>query len=103
VGEFLHEFYRHKSASFFTEPPSTNLSPGYRAMLAGVAEYLSRRFALPVPEWTNLPEFFLDQEWDSLSEVLPDIDQYRKERRARADEAFLRRNVIYESRSLIAL
>jgi len=102
-GEFLHEFYRYKSASFFAEPPPSNLSPGYRAMLAGAAEYLSRRFNLEVPDWVNRPEFFLDQEWDILSEVLPDVEQYREERRARADEAFLRRNVIFESRNLIAV
>ena len=72
-------------------------------MLAGAAEYLSRRFNLEVPDWVNRPEFFLDQEWDILSEVLPDVEQYREERRARADEAFLRRNVIFESRNLIAV
>jgi len=101
--EFLHEFYRYKTASFFAELPPTNLSPGYRAMLAGAAEYLSRRFDLPVPEWTDRPEFFLTEEWDILGEILPDVEQYREERRARADEAFLKRNVIFESRSLIAL
>jgi hypothetical protein len=34
-----------------------------------VAEYLSQRFDLPVPGWTNEPEFFLDEEWDFANET----------------------------------
>jgi hypothetical protein len=38
-----------------------------------------------------------------LGEILPDVEQYRDERRARADAAFLKRNVIFKSRNPIAL
>jgi hypothetical protein len=48
------------------------------------------------------PEFFLDQERDILSELM-DVEEFREERRARSDEAFLRRNVIFEPRNLIVL
>ena len=47
--EFLHEFFRYRTASFFAEPPPKFLSPGLRAILAGTAEYLSKEFNLPVP------------------------------------------------------
>ena len=46
--EFLHEFYRYKQASFLAVPPPKSL-PRNRALLAGVAEFLSQEFGLPVP------------------------------------------------------
>jgi hypothetical protein len=101
--EFCHEFYRYKSASFFAVEPPKSFSPERRAMLAGVAEYLSDRFGLPVPEWTSHREFFLDHVWDPWEDILPDMEQYRDERRARSHPAFLKRNVIYEPRNLISL
>jgi hypothetical protein len=39
----------------------------------------------------------------TLSEVVPDIEQFRDERRSKSHEAFLKRNVIYETRNLICL
>jgi hypothetical protein len=56
-----------------------------------------------VPPWTSQPEFFLSFEWDFMSFWLPDVEQYRDERRARSHEAFLKRNVIFEPRSPITL
>lgn len=102
-GEFLHEFFRYRAPSFFAYPSPGNISPEYRALLAGVAEFLSKEFELPVPIWVFGPEYYLDHEWDILSEELPDVEQYREERRARSHDAFLRRNVIFEPRNLITL
>jgi hypothetical protein len=82
--EFLHEFYAYRASSFFAEEPPTVLSPGYRAMLAGAAEYLSREFGSADSRWVDRPEFYLDQEWDILSERM-DADEFREERRARSD------------------
>lgn len=101
--EFLHEFYRFKAASFFAVAPPASFKPERRAWLAGVAEYLSQRFSLLPPAWLSGEEFFLAEPWDSWEEMVPDIEQYREERRARSHIAFLRRNVIFEPRGLIAL
>lgn len=108
-GGFLHNFYLYKSESFFAVPPPSSFKPEHRAWLAGVAEYLSLRFGLPVPAWTEEPEFFLSEEWDFASEtflfaeMLIDMKPYREERRAISHDAFLRRNVIFEPRALITL
>jgi hypothetical protein len=108
-GSFLHNFFNFKSASFFALPPPATFKPEHRAWLAGCSEYLSRRFNLPVPAWTNDPEFFLSEEWDFASEtflfalMLIDMKPYRDERRAISHDAFLRRNVIFEPRALITL
>jgi len=101
--EFCHEFYRYKGASFFAVEPPKSFSPERRAMLAGVAEYLSIRFDLPVPDWTSHPEYYLDHIWDPREDILPDIEQYRDEHRTRSHEAFLKRNIIFETRGLISL
>jgi hypothetical protein len=108
-GEFLHEFFAYKAPSFFAVPPPTTFRPEHRCWLAGVSEYLSLRFHLPVPAWTEEPQYFLEQEWDAASEVfigsdmLIDMTPHRKERRERSHDAFLKRNVIFEPRGLIAL
>jgi len=101
--EFRHEFYRYKSASFFSVEPPNSFSVEDRALLAGAAEYLSIRFGLQVPEWASHPEYFLDHVWDPWEDIVPDIEQYRDERRAGSHEAFLKRNVIFETRGLISL
>ena len=101
--EFLHEFFRYRHASFFAEPPPKDLSPGWRAILAGTAEYLSKEFGLPAPAWTEEPEYFMPHIWDPLGELMVGVEQYEQERRAAAHEVFLRRNVIFEARNLITL
>jgi hypothetical protein len=102
-GEFLHEFYRYRQPSFFSIPPPRSMSPGWRAILAGTAEYLSNEFGLSVSAWTEEAEYFLPEVWDPLSDLFADIEQYEDERRTKAHEVFLKRNVIFESRNLIAL
>jgi hypothetical protein len=105
--EFLHEFCRYKSASFFAEEPPTTMSSGFRAWLAGVAEFMCLEFNLvPVPGWTEKPEFFLLEEFDPASELLPfyvpdgeALDRHR----ARCHPVFLRRNVLFEVRGLITV
>jgi hypothetical protein len=98
LSDFLHEFYRFKSPSFFEIPPPSGILPQRRAWLAGVAEYLCGRFRLPVQEeWDFAEETF---GWAGL---LMDMSPFRDERRARSHEAFRRRGVIYEPRGLIAL
>jgi hypothetical protein len=83
--------------------------PQHRAWLGGVGEYLSLRFHLPIPAWTEEPEFLLNQEWDFSEEtfvwagMLVDLSEFRAERRARSHQAFLKRGVIFEPRGLIVL
>jgi hypothetical protein len=101
--EFLHEFFRYKTASFFAEPSPKILSAEWQALLAGVAEWLSIEFGLPLPQWINEAQYYLPEIWDSLEYWLPDAEPYREERMARTHEVFLKRNVIFETRSLITL
>lgn len=58
-------------------------APRRRALLAGVAEYLSERYGLPVPEWVKEPEYFLDDMWDPWEDICPAMEEtrpYRTER-----------------------
>jgi hypothetical protein len=64
---------------------------------------LATIFNLQVPEWVNDPQYTLPEPWDPWEEIVPDAEQFRDERRAKSHEAFLTRNVIYETRNLIYL
>lgn len=101
--EFLHEFYRFRTASFFVQRPPAFLSPGWQALLAGAAEFLSEEFGLPVPEWVNDPQYTLPEPWDPWEDLVPDVEQYRDGRIAKSHPSFLKRNVVFESRNLIVL
>lgn len=103
---FLDEFYLFRDVSFFSEEPPGQFVPSRRVFLAGVAEFLCHEFSLPVPAWTEKPEYFLDEEWDYVA----DFDEFPKElhdrinqRRERATPEFRRRNIIYEARNLLRL
>jgi hypothetical protein len=83
-----------------------------RAWLAAVAEYLSLRFHLPVPDWTEEPEYFLSEaeEWDfeetesfGWAEMRLDLSDSREARRIKSDPAFRKRRIIFQSRGLIIL
>jgi len=101
--EFLHEFYRYRTASFFALPPPSRVSPGWKAVLAGGAEYLSKEFNLPVPAWTEDLAYFLPELWDPMSDWNPEVEKHIEKRKSEAHEVWLRRNVIYASRNLIAI
>jgi len=101
--EFLHEFFRYRTAEFFIVPPPRSFSPQRRALLAGVAEFLSTEFGLPVPEWVNDREYFLGEMWDPWEDICPDLESLRQVRIDRSHPMFLKRNVVYETRNLITL
>ena len=101
--EFRHEFYRHKDASFFEVPPPDGFARPYRALLAGAAEFWCREFGLTAPAWTEEPQYFLDEPWMPWGEFLADNAEVVASRRATADPAFLRRNILFAARNLIAL
>ena len=90
ISDFLHQFYFSRTADSFEKEPGDWFSREARAWLAGVAEYLCHRFNLPVPEWTEKPEYFLPEPWE--------------ESRADTGECeFRRRNIGYNPRHLIRL
>jgi hypothetical protein len=97
-GNFLHAFYDFKDASFFAFPPPTSLSPGWQAILAGAAEWLSQEFGLPKPVWVNDPKYFLPSPWDPWG-LCEDFETEMAE----LEEPFRKRNVLFEARNLIAL
>jgi hypothetical protein len=101
--EFLHEFFRYRTADFFAHPSPPALPPERRAMLAGAAEYLCLDFGLPVPEWVNESQYFLPDYWDPWEDLCPDLAETRAGRIAKTPEAFLKRRVVFEARNLITL
>lgn len=101
--EFLHEFCRYRSATFFSNEPPVNMSPGRRAWLAGVAEYLCLDFGLPVPAWTSKSEYYLADEYEPSSELVPYFvteGEARDLLRAKTHPVFLRRKVLFDVRGL---
>jgi hypothetical protein len=103
---FLDEFYLFRRASFFAEEPPTSFDTRRRAFLAAVAEFLSQEFGLPIPAWTEKPEYFLAEEWDWVEDYPGFNEELRSRisrRRESATPAFRRRNILYEGRNLIRL
>lgn len=96
--DFLHAFYDYKDASFFAYPPPASLSPGWQAILAGAAEWLSDEFNLPKPAWANDPKYTLPSPWDPWG-LCGDFEAEMAE----IEEPFRKRNVLFEARNLIAL
>jgi hypothetical protein len=101
--EYLHEFFRYKSASFFEVEPPDGFSPAFRALFAGTAEFLCREFGLDTPVWVEKKEYFLPEVWEPWGEIMPDDAESIERRKAKMDSAFLRRNVLFASRNLITL
>lgn len=100
--EFLHEFFRYKRALFFALPPPDMFRREYRALLVGVAAYLSAEFGLPAA-WVDDPEYTLTEPWDQWEDLCPDMAETREYRAERISQAFRKRNIIYEARNLITL
>jgi len=103
--QWLQEFYCYLDPSFLAVAPSEFYSAGHRAWLAGVAEGLAVKFGLPVPSWTERPEFFSPQVYDWEEEWLglffpPMFAEQIDHRLERSDPEFRRRNVIGKLRTL---
>lgn len=101
--EFLHEFFAYQQASFFEFPSPESLNIGWQSILAGAAEYLSKEFDLPIPEWVNEPQYFLPDYWDPVEDLSSTFIEGRARRMQNTPEAFLKRKVIFEARNLITL
>lgn len=117
LGDWLHDFVRLKDSRCLEAEPPLWMTPEDRALLAGVAEFFARRFGLPRPAWVDKPEYFLPKleiayyckphgmEPDDPEFICwPPLDDqalYRK--MARTPRELLRRNVVYEARSLTVL
>lgn len=99
--EFLHEFYRYKRLDFFTKPPTNSLPVERQVFLAAAAEALCTRFNLPIPEWTQNPAYTLPEPWDPDAFWYTDVPL--ASRMAGASPIFLKHNVIFAERGLIAL
>jgi len=117
LGDWLHDFVRLKDQRCLEAEPPPWLPREDRALLAGVAEFFARRFGLSRPGWVEKPEYFLPElEYlyyckphgvepdDPEFMCWPPLDDqalYRK--MARTPKELLRRNVVYEARSLTVL
>jgi hypothetical protein len=105
---FLHGFFAWKDTDAFASSPPPGLGRQWCAMLAGSAEYLCHRYKLPVPGWTEEPQYFLV----GRSEYIPLVDVWvpwpwpeveGEERWAQTPEEFQRRGLCFEARNLITL
>jgi pimeloyl-ACP methyl ester carboxylesterase len=117
LGGWLHEFVRLKDFRCIAAEPPLSMSPEHRALLAGVADFFAPRFGLAKPSWMERSEYFLPEleylyycQTPGLSPDDPDFmcwppldDQDLFRRMARTPKELLRRNVIYEARSLTVL
>jgi len=106
LSHFLDEFYLFRCADFFDIEPPTSLPAKERAFLAAMTEFLCHEFELPVPARTEKAEYFLEEEWDYVTELEEFPEELRDrvaKRRERATAEFLRHNIIFESRGLIRL
>jgi len=117
LGDWLHDFVLLKDWRCLEAEPPVWLSREDRALLAGVAEFFARRFGLPRPAWVDKPEYFLPTleylyyctphgvEPDDPEFMCwpPPDDQALYRKMARTPREMLRRNVVYEARSLTVL
>ena len=101
--DFLHGFYCYRVAGFFAVPPPDGFGTERCALLAGVAEYLCRRYELDLPGWICDPRYYLAELWDPVEVLCPDLRVSRYRRCQRSEPEFLRRNVVFEARNLITL
>ncbi len=99
--EFRHEFFRYKTEGFFSLPAPSTFSIERRAFLAAAAEALCRRFDLPVPSWTQEAVYTLQEPWDPVGFWYPDVPF--TSRVAASSPVFLKHNVVFAERGLIAL
>jgi pimeloyl-ACP methyl ester carboxylesterase len=117
LGDWLHEFVHLKDRRCLEAEPPSWMNREDRALLAGVAEFFARRFGLPRPDWVDKSEYFLQEleylyfckphgmEPDDPEFICwPPLDDDALYRRtARTPREMLRRNVVYEARSLTVL
>ena len=96
--DFTHAFFDYRDPSFFAYPPPESLSPGWQAILAGAAEWLSHEFDLPKPAWVDDPKYTLPSPWDPEGIC----DNFKRDL-AECEEPFRKRNVLFQGRDLIAL
>jgi hypothetical protein len=78
------------------------LSPGWQALLAGAAEWLSDKFTLPCPASVDHPRYFLDPPSDPVEEDHGiDMSEFLADKLSSSPEAFRKRNIAFLSRNLI--
>ena len=117
LGDWLHDFVRLKDPRCLAAEPPQWMCREDRALLAGVAEFFARRFSLPRPEWVDKEEYFLpgleylhychtrglepDDPGFMCWPPLDDQALYRK--MAETPKELLKRNVVFDARSLTVL
>ena len=95
----------------FAVPPPSGFGLESCALYAATAEYLCRRYGLPVPAWTEETQFFLEGRWEPLPNFEPEMEGvwvpfplFGTERTwERTPGEFRRRGLVFEARKLIAL
>jgi hypothetical protein len=117
LGDWLHNFVRLKDRRCLDAEPPSWMPREHRALLVGVAEFFARRFALPTPAFVEKPEYFLPEleylyycQTHGLEPDDPEFmcwppldDRALHLKMARTPRELLRRNVVYEARSLTVL
>jgi len=113
-GDWLHAFVDRKDYRCLAAEPPSWFSIERRAMMAGTAEFFARLYGLPKPVWVEKPEYFLPElEYlaycvtetdDGEFMAFPPLSEDALQRMiAMSPKEMLRRNVVYEARSLTIL
>jgi hypothetical protein len=113
-GDWLHDFVERKDARCLAAEPPSWFSAERRAMMAGAAEFFARLYGLPKPSWVDKSDYFLSEmeymaycvsEPDDPEFMVwpPDSEDALYRMKARSPKEMLRRNVIFEARSLTVL
>ena len=100
--DWSHAFVCRKDPRCLAQEPPSWFPKERRVMLAGVAEFFSNLYGLPMPTWINKPEYFLSEP-TYLTMLLPDTEDGLHRLRARTPKELHRRNLIFEARGLTVL
>jgi hypothetical protein len=105
LGKFMHQFfgqYRHRKEELLRDPiivPGT-LSPEqfrWAVFCAASAEYLSKKYELPCPEWATDPRYTLEERW--YTGIGASRAQVQEKLRLTTPEEFGKRNIFCGNRT----
>lgn len=66
ISDFKHDFLRGDSEqrlAMVADEPVAMDDERYGAYLAGLTEWLCRKYSLPVPEWVDKDRYYLNRPW----------------------------------------
>lgn len=102
IPEFLDEFYRSEDPdarrAMFSQEPAPTGSARHDALMAAIAEYLTKQYKLgDAPDWCAAPHRFLAEPWHTIDGAEPAMIEYLS---FASPAEFKHRNIFTEERPL---